>query len=61
MKSCNMSITICNENWHLDLVTTAMFYIPRTISVPHARDDLSHWKEDLSENGQGVGDLAEMI
>lgn len=50
MKSCNMSITIYNENWHLDIVTTAMFYIPKITKVVHVKDHSCHSERPIREN-----------
>lgn len=35
-------LTIYSENWHLGIVTTAMFYIPKIIQVGRVKDDCCH-------------------
>lgn len=46
-------LTIYNKNWHLGIVTTAMFYIPKIIYVGHVKDDCSHSGGPIRENCKG--------
>lgn len=47
-------LTIYNENWHLGIVSTAMFYIPKIAQVGHFKGDSCHSGAPTRENCKRV-------